>query len=64
MARMLLIGWRSAERAAIAAELAAGRAGSAERATAERNAGEALLALGVAQERYRQYMDALNRGPG
>jgi type IV pilus biogenesis protein CpaD/CtpE len=63
-ARVLLLGWRSAERAAIAAELAAGSAGGAERAVAEVRAGEALLALGVAQERYREYMDDLERSSG
>jgi hypothetical protein len=63
-ARLLLAGWRSAEQAAIAAELAAGAAGGAKRASAERAADEALRALGVAQERYRQYMDDLKRIAG
>jgi hypothetical protein len=63
MARMLLAGWRSAERAAIAAELAAGTARGTERAGAERIADEALLALGVAQERYLEHMDDLKRSP-
>jgi hypothetical protein len=62
-ARVLLAGWRLAERAAIAAELAAGSAAGADRAIAEVRAGEALLALGVAQERYRQYVDDLKHSP-
>jgi hypothetical protein len=60
---MLLAGWRSAEQAAIAAELAAGTARGTERVGAERIADEALVALGVAQERYLEYMDDLKRSP-
>jgi hypothetical protein len=58
-ARILLAGWRWAEQAVITAELAAGTAGRAKQASARKTADEALRALRVAEERYRQYMDDL-----
>jgi len=58
-ARILLVGWRWAEQAVIKAELAAGSAGRARQASAQRTADDALRALRVAEERYRQYMDDL-----
>ena len=58
--RILLAGWRWAEQAVITAELAAGTARSGRQASAQRTADEALRALRVAEERYRQYMDDLN----
>jgi hypothetical protein len=57
--RVLLAGWRWAEQAVIMAELAAGSAGRARQASAQRTADEALRALRLAEERYRQYMDHL-----
>jgi hypothetical protein len=58
--RILLAGWRWAEQAVIKAELAAGTAGSTRQASARKTADEALRALRVAENRYRQYMDDLN----
>jgi hypothetical protein len=67
LALELFEAWRSAERAAIAAELAAGVAervaGSAERAAviAETRADEALRTLVLAEDRYRRCMAQLER---